>query len=188
VSAEPHLEDVGLGELLGPRLRERRIELGRTLTELARAVDLSPGYLSTIENGASLPSLPVLARITHALDVPLAEILRRSSSARVARGNITDGLDTRMLAPDGSDLEIVRHNAAPGEEGEAPVTLGNGDVFVYLHAGRLQVRVDYDQFELGPGDALHGDRPRQMSWRVLGTQRALALWATARSGSRSASR
>jgi quercetin dioxygenase-like cupin family protein len=157
------------------------------LTELARAVDLSPGYLSTIENGASVPSLTVLARLAHALDVSLAEILRSSGNASVARGNITDGLDNRVLAPSGSDLEIVRHTAEPGEEGTAPVALGHGDVFVYLHAGELQVMVDDGTFKLSPGDALHGDRPRQMYWRALGSKRIWALWATSRRGPRSSS-
>jgi transcriptional regulator with XRE-family HTH domain len=189
VSADPQLQNRdGLGALLGPRLRERRLELGKTLTALARAVDMSPGYLSTIENGASVPSLPVLARLTHALDVSLAEILRSSSTARLARGHITDGRENRDLAPEGLQLEIVRHSASPDEAGEAPVALGHGDVFVYLHLGELQVVVDDGVFELGPGDALHCDRPSRLSWRVLGSGRMVALWTTARGGPRSPSR
>lgn len=164
--------------MLGPRLRERRSDLGKTLTELARAVDLSPGYLSTIENGASVPSLPVLARLAHALDVSLAEILRTSSSTGVASGNITEGTDDRILIPEGSNLEIVRQAARAGETGEAPVTLGHGDVFVYVHHGALQVSIDDEVFELGPGDALHGDRPKRISWRVQGTEPLFALWTT----------
>jgi transcriptional regulator with XRE-family HTH domain len=188
LSVDPQLQNAGLGALLGPRLRERRSELGMTLTEVARTVGLSPGYLSTIENGASVPSLPVLARLAHALDVSLAEILRTSSSARVVRGNIADGVDDRALAADGSQLEIVRQSASPGEAGEAPVTLGRGDVFVYVHLGELHVTVDSDTFELRPGDALHGDRPSQVSWRVLGSERMVALWTTAHTGPRSPSR
>jgi transcriptional regulator with XRE-family HTH domain len=188
LSADPQLQNDGLGALLGPRLRERRSELGQTLTELARAVDLSPGYLSTIENGASIPSLPVLARLAHALDVSLAEILRSSSTARLARGNITEGLENQVLAPTGSQLEIVRHSASPDEAGEAPVALGHGDVFVYVHLGELQVMVDDGVFELGPGDALHCDRPSQVSWLVHGSERMVALWSTARGGPRPASR
>lgn len=178
------LEGPTLGALLGPRLRERRLELGQTLTGLARAVELSPGYLSTIENGASMPSLPVLARLAHALDVSLAEILRSSSSARLARGHITDGNGNSDLAVEGSQLEIVRHSSKAGEAGEAVVSLGQRDVFVYVHLGRLEVSVDDGMFELGPGDALHCDRPNRVSWRVLGTGRMLALWTTARGGSR----
>ena len=57
-----------LGTRLGTRLKERRQELGKRLAEVAAAADVSGGYLSSIENGASVPSLPVLARLSHALE------------------------------------------------------------------------------------------------------------------------
>ena len=72
--------------MLGPRLRERRTALGKTLADIAAESDVSPGYISAIEKGTSIPSLPVLARITHALQVSLAEMLRSSNSALLARG------------------------------------------------------------------------------------------------------
>jgi transcriptional regulator with XRE-family HTH domain len=184
LTADPPLDSPGLGALLGPRLRERRNELGKTLATLARQADLSTGYLSSIETGASIPSLPVLARIARALEVSLAEILRSSSSARLARGHINDTHTTTELAAGSSQLHIVRQRAEPGEAGQAPVKLGSGDVFLYLYAGRLEVTLDDGKFELGPGDALHCDRPSAITWRVPGADRAIALWATARSGPR----
>jgi transcriptional regulator with XRE-family HTH domain len=185
LSAESQLDNPGIGALLGPRLRERRNELGKTLAALAREADLSTGYLSSIETGASVPSLPVLARIAHALEVSLAEILRSSSSARLARGHIADGRSTGELAADSSHLQIVRQCAEPGTAGDAPVQLGNGDVFLYLYRGRLEVTLDDGTFELGQGDALHCDRPTAVSWRAQGRERVIAVWATARNGARS---
>jgi transcriptional regulator with XRE-family HTH domain len=184
LTSDSQLDSPGLGALLGPRLRERRNELGKTLAALAREATLSTGYLSSIETGASVPSLPVLARIAHALEVSLAEILRSSSSTRLARGHITDTHSTSELAAAVSQLQIVRQCAKPGEAGRAPVELGNGDVFLYLYRGRLEAALDDGVFELRPGDALHCDRPSAITWRVLGTKRAIALWATARGGSR----
>jgi transcriptional regulator with XRE-family HTH domain len=188
LTADSELDSPGLGALLGPRLRERRNELGKTLAALAREADLSTGYLSSIETGASVPSLPVLARIARALEVPLAEILRNSSSARLTRGHITDPHTGSELAANNSQLQIVRQSAKPGEAGQAPVNLGNGDVFLYLYLGRLEVILDDGKFELGPGDALHCDRPSTISWRVKGSKRAIALWATARSNARVSAR
>lgn len=180
MTVKSQLDSPGLGALLGPRLRERRNELGKTLATVARDADLSTGYLSSIETGTSIPSLPVLARIARALEVSLAEILRSSSSARLARGHITDAPTTAELASDGSQLQIVRQSADPAAGGQAPVKLGNGDVFIYLHAGRLAVDLDDGTFELAPGDALHCNQPSEIGWRVLGTERVVALWATAR--------
>lgn len=182
MTSDSQLENRGLGALLGPRLRERRNELGKTLATLAGEAGLSTGYLSSIETGASIPSLPVLARIAHALEVSLAEILRSSSSARLARGRITDTDATSELAAHSSQLQIVRQSAEPGQAGDAPVSLGNGDVFLYLYVGHLEVTLDDGSFELAPGDALHCDRPSAINWRVRGAEPAIALWATPRNG------
>ena len=184
LTADSQLDSPGLGALLGPRLRERRNELGKTLATLASEAGLSTGYLSSIETGASVPSLPVLARLARALEVSLAEILRSSSSARLARGHITDTHTTTELAARGSQLQIVGQCAEPGEAGQAPVKPGNGDVFLYLYVGRLEVTLDDGIFHLGPGDALHCDRPGAIAWRVHGTERAIVLWAAARTGPR----
>jgi transcriptional regulator with XRE-family HTH domain len=179
LSTTPQLDGRGLGATLGPRLRERRTALGKTLAETAAQADVSPGYLSAIEKGSSVPSLPVLARIAHALEVPLAEMLRSSNSALLARGHLTGTSGVEDLAARGSELQIVRHCAEPGESGHGPVTAGTGDVFVYLDRGRLEVTLDDGVFELGPGDALHCDRPRTVKWRALGRTASVALWAAA---------
>jgi transcriptional regulator with XRE-family HTH domain len=165
--------------MLGPRLRERRTALGKTLADIAAESDVSPGYISAIEKGTSIPSLPVLARITHALQVSLAEMLRSSNSALLARGHITATVGSESLAAGGSELQIVRHSAEPGTNGHAPVLVGTGDVFIYVHQGRLEVTLDDGVFELGPGDALHGDRPKTVKWRAPGRTASTALWVAA---------
>jgi transcriptional regulator with XRE-family HTH domain len=180
LTADQQLDSPRLGALLGPRLRERRTELGKTLAALARDSDVSTGYLSSIETGTSIPSLPVLARIARALQVSLAEVLRSSSSARLARGHVADSDATVHLAADSSQLLIVRHCAYPADTGQAPVKLGNGDVFVYLYVGQLDLALDDGSFDLRPGDALHCDRPNAITWHVSGTERAISLWTTPR--------
>gem|GEM_PF-1690733 len=55
---------------LGRRIRNLRSMRGLGLNELARAADVSPGYLSQIESGRrGNPSVEVLARLARALDV-----------------------------------------------------------------------------------------------------------------------
>lgn len=179
MSTTPQLDGPGLGATLGPRLRDRRTALGKTLAEIAAEADVSPGYISAIEKGTSIPSLPVLARIAHALDVSLAEMLRSSNSALLARGHISDSARAEDLAARGSELQIVRHYAEPGKSGHAPVSVGSGDVFIYVHQGRLEVTLEDGVFELGPGDALHCDRPRTVKWRAPARTASITLWVAA---------
>jgi transcriptional regulator with XRE-family HTH domain len=176
LSAQPTDDAAGLGTRLGTRLRERRRELGRRLVDVAQATGVSTGYLSSIENGGSVPSLPVLARLAHALELSLAEMLRTSATERLARGRMSDALGSRRLAADGSRLQIVRSGGRPGEEGRAPVRLGRRDVFVFMYQGALEVDVDGSTFALGPGDALHCDLPQVLRWRVVGEERAVSIW------------
>lgn len=173
------LEGTELGSLLAARLKERRHELGLKLSEVAAAAGVSTGYLSTIENGGSVPSLPVLARLAHALELSLSEVLRASGSARVSRGHVSGAPGAASLAGDGSRLQIVRSSSRAGSAGAAPVELGGGDVFVYALRGRLEIVVDGTAFELGAGDALHCDLPESVTWRVAGTEQAVSIWTTA---------
>jgi transcriptional regulator with XRE-family HTH domain len=174
-----------LGTVLGTRLKERRQELARTLAEVAAAADVSAGYLSSIETGSSVPSLPVLARLAHGLELSLAEMLRTSASTRLARGRLGGGVGGKRLAAEGSRLQIVQLGSKPGTRGRSPVVLGKTDVFVFLHRGRLAVDVDGTRFELEAGDALHCDLPRSVAWEASGRERAVSLWAAAARGARS---
>lgn len=178
MTASGELTAGDVGSLLGARLRERRRELGRTLAEVAAATDVSTGYLSAIENATSVPSLPVLARIARSLELSLAEILRTSASTRLARGRITSALGNASLAAEGSRMQIVRSAAKPGTAGMSPVALGEGDVFLFVLQGRLEVDVDGQTFDVGAGDALHCDLPRALRWRATGGERAVGVWAS----------
>lgn len=178
LTSEPRGEE-SLGARVGSRIRHRRLELGRKLNEVAANVDMSVGYLSSIENGGKVPSLPVLARLAHALDLSLAEVLRTSASERLARGSLSNKPGQERLNSDGSQLRIVRLSSKPGAHGDAPVSFGRGDVFVYVHQGQLTIEVDGATFEVGPGDALHGDRPRSITWQVTGDEIATSIWAAA---------
>jgi transcriptional regulator with XRE-family HTH domain len=178
LSAGPTVEE-SLGDRVGSRIRQRRLELGRKMSDVAAGADLSVGYLSSIENGGKFPSLPVLARLSHALEMSLAEMLRTSASARLVRGSLSDEPGEERLNADGSQLRIVRLSSGPGARGDAPLSFGSGDVFVYVHRGQLTIDVDDATFEVGPGDALHGDRPRSITWKVTGPETATSIWVAA---------
>jgi transcriptional regulator with XRE-family HTH domain len=99
---------------LGERLKALRNERGLTLVQLGQAVDLSASYLSQIERGIAMPSLPRLAALARKEIHPYRVVLQPGAS----RG---------------------RPPTYPGEEfgfvlkGQLTVTVGK-ETFV-LHAG-----------------------------------------------------
>lgn len=59
---------------LGSRLRDIRLKAGLTLRELARQVDVSPSFVSQIENGKSQPSVATLYAFAKLLNVSVDDL------------------------------------------------------------------------------------------------------------------
>jgi len=57
--------------LIGRAVRERRQALGLSQTELARRATMTQPALSRLEAGGVMPTIPLLERITTALDADL---------------------------------------------------------------------------------------------------------------------
>jgi transcriptional regulator with XRE-family HTH domain len=59
---------------LGERLKDLRVRAGLSLRELARQADVSPSFVSQIENGKSQPSVATLYSFSQLLDVSIDEL------------------------------------------------------------------------------------------------------------------
>ncbi|HUZ51878.1 MAG TPA: helix-turn-helix transcriptional regulator [Streptosporangiaceae bacterium] len=57
--------------LIGCAVRERRLAMGLSQTELARRAGMTQPALSRLEAGGVIPTIPLLERITAALDADL---------------------------------------------------------------------------------------------------------------------
>jgi len=68
-------------ESVGRALRAERFASGKRLIDVAEAAGVSPQYLSEVERGLKDPSSELLAAITGALGLSVAEIANRVASA-----------------------------------------------------------------------------------------------------------
>lgn len=82
---------------LGPRLKEIRMKTGLSLREIARQLNVSPSFVSQIENGKSQPSVATLYALAKLLSVPV-DVLFESAGDPVAA-------PTKAY-----DLEVNRNN------------------------------------------------------------------------------
>lgn len=87
-------------EVLGRSLRATREERGGRLVDVAERAGISPQYLSEIERGRKEPSSEMIAAVTGALEVDLADVLadiagdvRRLRGADPAVGHRPAGLE-----------------------------------------------------------------------------------------------
>ena len=132
-----------LGASVGERLRERRRALGLTLKEAAQNAGISTSYLSSIETGRSVPSLPILARVVGVLGLSLNEVLRNVGQTVLRTGRVERG-EPAVHAASHEDLllDVAFVVSGAGETGTSPVPTTDHEVFVYVLEGSLEYEVD----------------------------------------------
>lgn len=163
---------------MGTRLKERRVDLGLTLSEAARRAGVSTSYLSAVESGASTASLPVLSRVAHALDVTIGELLAAETASTVQRSHLDASPGITSASSHALRLRVAFHSAEVGETGACPLDVSQNSVVAYVHSGRLDVTVDGELWHLDQGDSLHAQSPAEVTWATP-VSATTVVWAAA---------
>jgi transcriptional regulator with XRE-family HTH domain len=176
------LEEVDVGE----RLRELRRFRRCTLRTVAERSGLSESFLSQVERGRSSASIASLRRIADALGVSIADlfepngtpgprVLRREERPSLAFGVLGRKL---LLTPRPlHNLEVfVGELGAGGSTGEQPYAHGDSQELFVVLAGRVQLEVGGETFELEHGDSIEyrSSTPHRVS--NLGDALAEVMW------------
>jgi transcriptional regulator with XRE-family HTH domain len=77
--------DAEPGAQLGTRLREARLRAGLSLRELARQLNVSPSFVSQLENGKSQPSVATLYSLAQLLDLSIDGLFDAHAAQRQPR-------------------------------------------------------------------------------------------------------
>ena len=83
------MAEVLMRDMVGQTLRELRRTSGKTLRDVSGSARVSLGYLSEVERGQKEASSELLNAICGALDVSLADVLRRVSDKVDALEKVT---------------------------------------------------------------------------------------------------
>jgi transcriptional regulator with XRE-family HTH domain len=170
---------------LGKRLRILRNKQGLTLTQLGEQVSLSASYLSQIERGVAMPSLPKLTAIANALSVEVRHFFEEdASSPRPIRSNQgrrlknTADVVVELLSADPTDKQIQPYRLVcqPGSSRDRAPTYP-GEEFGLILKGELTVTVGEEAFLLKAGDSIHYETLQPHSWRNEGDETCVAIWA-----------
>jgi transcriptional regulator with XRE-family HTH domain len=160
-----------LARRIGGRLKELRKGMGLSMKQLAQATDLSPPLFSRIENGLIMPSIPTLQLIADFLKVDLTYFFKKeeergyvitrrgarktATARRGARGKVTYELELLAEGMENPFMEpcIVTEFAAPSEEFQ--LAKHDGQEFIYVLEGKLELTLGEKKFALAPGDAAY---------------------------------
>jgi len=126
---------------LNARIRMKRTQLGLTGAELAQRADISPSYVSLIENGAKVPDEDVAARIARALrdDEDLYRAWARASRLGLHKLNLLNRMEAISRSP--SYLGMVeRGDTLPDDLAEPKLGELDGEHIEFPRADALRSR------------------------------------------------
>lgn len=160
-----------LEEAIGREVKRQREKMGLTISELAKAADISAGMLSKIENGATSPSLATLQALSKALHVPITtlfkvyEEFRDATFVKAGQGLAIERRGTRA----GHHYQLLGHSPhgpvmvepyliTLNKETDAfPTFQHSGVEFLFMLEGNVVYRHGDQTYDMHPGDALFFD-------------------------------
>ena len=181
---------------IGAKITTLRESLRLSQAELAERCDCDIAVLERIEAGKLPPSLAPLIKITRALGVRLGTLLdddtnvgpvvtRKGQAEAVARlKSLATSSDAGMLdffslaeGKTSRHMEPFMINVHPAPAGAHSLSSHEGEEFVYVLDGRIEVEYGHELQVLEPGDSIYYDSivPHQLRAHGEGTARILAV-------------
>jgi transcriptional regulator with XRE-family HTH domain len=160
---------------LGERVRSIREERSMSIEQLADRADLDVEHVRQIESGALIPSLSPLIRIARSLGVRLGTFLddqgqagpvisRLGAHEAVVRFSARErpgrsDLDFFSLAANktGRHMEPFLIDIHPASAEAVQASTHEGEEFIYVLSGEVEVEYGKDTYLLRPGDSIYYD-------------------------------
>jgi len=176
---------------MGHRLRERRVDIGLTLKQVADGAGLSVGFISQVERGITTPSLSSLVSICKVLKTDVGTYLHQPRNPnRLSRHGQREVYSLAMRPAGNGQLPItyervsstfpgrklysVLMNIPPGYKSES--ISHDGEEMLYVLSGEVTSIVNDNHAILQAGDAEHFPSSHPHSVWNHTTAMAVALW------------
>lgn len=150
--------------MLGTKIRDKRLEVGLNIKDLAEHTGLTPGFISQVERGLAEPSISSLRNIANALGVAVFYFLLddlnpirvvRKDRRRVLKFH-NSHMTFELLSPDlNRRTEMFRAEFLPGQASCDEPYPHTGEEVIHVLQGRMQIQVGDDFYELEQGDTIH---------------------------------
>lgn len=181
---------------IGSKLATLRQSLGLSATELAERCGCSVGVVEGLEAGNIVPSLAPLIKVTRALGVRLGTLLdddtrigpvvtRRNKAEAVSRvrsletssdGGVLDFFSL-ALGKTSRHMEPFLIDVQPAAAGRHALSTHEGEEFIYVLNGGIEVEYGKDVHVLEAGDSIYYDSivPHQVRARGNAAAKILAV-------------
>jgi transcriptional regulator with XRE-family HTH domain len=152
------------------RIKERRIDKKLTLQELADKSNVSKGLISQIENGRSIPSLPVMFSIIQSLEMEVGDffkdlnlveptiiVQKKGEYQNFEKENTMGFTYQRIFTKNlqATTIDFVLLELMPNSHREEVCT--EAFEFKYILSGEVDYLINGDIYSLSAGDSLFFD-------------------------------
>lgn len=180
----PHAGSRPKASPVGPRLRRLRLQRKASLSQVARAANVSVGFLSALERSQMTASVATLRRLARFYRVNILSLFNPSDAnpGRVKpadRKVLEAGPGVRMeLLSWGSTAIMEPHlfRIAPSA-GSGESYAHDGEEFLYILRGSLEIVLDGgEKHTLEEGDSFYFESSNEHHWKNPGKKETLVLW------------
>jgi DNA-binding transcriptional MerR regulator/mannose-6-phosphate isomerase-like protein (cupin superfamily) len=167
---------------IGPRLRNLRLQRGESLAQVAKALNLSVGFLSNLERSQSSASVGISHKLAQHYGANILDFFNSPASTgplvrRRDRKVLQGGKGVRMelLAWGKITMEPHLFRVAPGA-GSVEYYSHEGEEFLFVTKGRLNIFLENQEYRLRAGDSFYFQSTSPHRWENPGATETLLLW------------
>jgi DNA-binding transcriptional MerR regulator/quercetin dioxygenase-like cupin family protein len=167
---------------IGAHLRQLRARRRLSLAQVAQAAGISVGFLSALERSQMSGSVGTLRKLARFYKTNILDFFDASEASKrrvrpSERKVLEAGAGVRMelLAWGNTVMEPHLFRIAP-EAGSGDPYTHEGDEFIYVLRGDLEITVEGEEYRLKPGDSFYFESATPHRWKNPGRKETLVLW------------
>lgn len=170
---------------IGQKIKQLRLQLDLTQTELARRTELTKGYISQLENDLCSPSIATLQDILNVLGISLEEFFAEPTIEKIVYTqndyftSQNGGGTNTWLVPNSQikELEPIILTLPTDCESEERLPF-NGEEFGYILEGKVEIIANKEHYKLKKGDSFSIDGKKQHKIKNINKGKSRILWVT----------
>ena len=168
---------------LGIRLRLVRTSRGLSLADVAAKVGISVGFLSAIERSSMNASVATLRNLAKFYKLNILDFFDQSGGRQYLvrpderrQLDASDGVRMELLAWGNPVMEPHLFHVAPGAGSGDEEYSHEGEEFLFVLQGALDLVVDGTEYRLQKGDSFYFESSTPHRWSNSSKSEAVVLW------------
>jgi transcriptional regulator with XRE-family HTH domain len=174
-------------KIIGLNLKRLREQKGLSLRDIAKKIDITPSFLSQIENGKTNPSVATLKNIADALNTTIASLMGEEvqqgdgylirEADRKSIDDLGQGIKIHLLtSPDPyKQMEPLYFTLDPDAE-SGDQYQHYGQEFLLVLSGSIELILNSTRYVLKKGDSMYFNSNIPHSYKNIDKAKTEVLW------------